>query len=149
VLVRCIYVLCIILTVKSIYSPTRKTLLFYIRETLCVQCQIRPANLYTRPYLDELYASNVCVNIFRARSYPCVMPIKISVRPSISLSVCVNVTSREPLDGVLNFMFEFPYIISLYYIKNQQDVTLTVLFISNCKITLHVSDASRVNHQEY
>jgi len=31
----------------------------------------------------------------------------------------------------------------LYYIKNQQDATLAVLFISNCKITLHVSDAPR------
>ena len=38
-------------------------------------------------------------------------------------------------------MFEFPCIISLYYIKKQQDATLAVLFISNCKITLHVSDA--------
>jgi hypothetical protein len=36
-----------------------------------------------------------------------------------------------------------------YYIKNQQDATLAVLFISNCKITLHVSDASHVHHQEY
>jgi hypothetical protein len=40
-------------------------------------------------------------------------------------------------------MFQFPCIISLlykvYYIKNQQDATLAVLFISNCKITLHVS----------
>jgi hypothetical protein len=36
-----------------------------------------------------------------------------------------------------------------YYIKNEQDATLAVLFISNCKITLHVSDASRVHHQEY
>jgi hypothetical protein len=26
-------------------------------------------------------------------------------------------------------MFEFPYIISLYYIKNQQDAILAVLFI--------------------
>ena len=31
--------------------------------------------------------------------------------------------------------------ISLYYIKNQQDATLAVLFISHCKITLLVSDA--------
>ena len=38
-------------------------------------------------------------------------------------------------------MFELPCIISLYYINNQQDATLAVLFISNCKITLHVSDA--------
>ena len=28
-----------------------------------------------------------------------------------------------------------------YYIKNQQDATLAVLFINHCKITLHVSDA--------
>ena len=37
----------------------------------------------------------------------------------------------------------------LYYIKNQQDATLAVLFISNCKITLHVSDAFCLHHQEY
>ena len=41
-----------------------------------------------------------------------------------------------------DFMFQFPCIISLYYIKNQQDATLAVLFISNCKISLHVSDVS-------
>ena len=48
---------------------------------------------------------------------------------------------------VNNFVFEFPCIITVYYIKNQQDVTLAVLFISNCKITLHVSDAFCVHHQ--
>ena len=47
------------------------------------------------------------------------------------------------------FMFEFPCIITLYYIKDQQDATLAVLFISHCKITLHVSDASCVHHKEY
>jgi hypothetical protein len=47
------------------------------------------------------------------------------------------------------FMFEFPCIITIYYIKNQQDATLAVLFISHCKITLHVSDAFCVHHQEY
>ena len=31
-------------------------------------------------------------------------------------------------------MFYFLCIISLYYIKNQQDETLAVLFISNCKM---------------
>ena len=46
-------------------------------------------------------------------------------------------------------MFAFPRIVSLYYITNQQDATLAVLFISNCKITLHVSDVHRVHHQEY
>jgi len=39
--------------------------------------------------------------------------------------------------------------IYVYYIKNHQDATLAVLFISNCKITLHVSDAFCVHHQEY
>jgi len=37
----------------------------------------------------------------------------------------------------------------LYYIKNQQDATLAVLFISHCKIILHVSDAFCFHHQEY
>ena len=37
----------------------------------------------------------------------------------------------------------------MYYVKNQQDATLAVLFISNCKLTLHVSDAFCVHHQEY
>jgi hypothetical protein len=50
---------------------------------------------------------------------------------------------------LVNFMFEFPCIISLYYIKNQQDANLAVLFISNRKITLHVSEAFCVHHQEY
>ena len=50
---------------------------------------------------------------------------------------------------VFIFMFEFPRIISQYYIKNQRDATLAVLFISHCKITLHVSDAFCVHHQEY
>ena len=39
------------------------------------------------------------------------------------------------------FMFVFPCIISLYNVKDQQDATLAVLFISSCKITLHFSDA--------
>jgi len=35
------------------------------------------------------------------------------------------------------------------FIKNQQDATFAVLFISNCKSTLHVPDAFCVHHQEY
>jgi len=46
-------------------------------------------------------------------------------------------------------MYEFPCIISLYYIRNQQDANLAVLLISNCKITQHVSDAFCIHHQEY
>ena len=51
--------------------------------------------------------------------------------------------------AIMNFMFEFPCVITLYYIKNQQDATLAVLFINHCKITVHVSDAFCVHHQEY
>jgi len=36
-----------------------------------------------------------------------------------------------------------------YYIRNQKDASLAVSFISHCKITLHVSDAFCVHHQEY
>jgi prolipoprotein diacylglyceryltransferase len=56
--------------------------------------------------------------------------------------------TRRPI-CIYDFMFEFPYIVSLYYIRNQQESTLTVSFISHCKITLHVSDAFCVHHQEY
>ena len=47
------------------------------------------------------------------------------------------------------FMFEFLCIVTVYYVKNQQDATSAVLFISHCKITLRVSDAFCVHHQEY
>ena len=52
-------------------------------------------------------------------------------------------------NAYVNFMFEFPCIITLYYIKNQQDATLAISFISHCKITLHVPDAFCVHHQGY
>ena len=38
--------------------------------------------------------------------------------------------------------------VSLYYIKNQQDATLAVLFINHCKITLRVSDAESVRNTQ-
>ena len=62
---------------------------------------------------------------------------------------CIYLYGADRDTFTFNFMFEFPCIISLYYIKNQQDATLAVLFISNCKITLHVSDAFCVHQQEY
>ena len=36
-----------------------------------------------------------------------------------------------------------------HYIRNQQDATLALSFISHCKITLHVSEAFCIHHQEY
>jgi len=44
------------------------------------------------------------------------------------------------------FMFVFPCIMTLYYIKNQLDAALAVSFISHCKIILHVSDAESVRN---
>ena len=66
-----------------------------------------------------------------------------------SLNHAVSAGYGDKQAQYLNFMFEFPCIISQYYIKIQQDATLAVLFIRNCKITLHVSDAFCVHHQEY
>ena len=56
---------------------------------------------------------------------------------------------KNEVNDTINFMFEFPCIVSLYYIRNQQDATLAVSFISHYKIILHVSDAFCVHHQEY
>jgi len=50
---------------------------------------------------------------------------------------------------MMYFMFQFLCIITLYYIRNQQDATLAVLFIIHCKITVYVSDVFCVHHQEY
>ena len=45
--------------------------------------------------------------------------------------------------------FSIARIVSLYYIRNQEDATLAVLLINHCKITLHVSDTFWAQHQEY
>ena len=50
---------------------------------------------------------------------------------------------------ITNKMLLFTNHKSQYYIKNQLDATLAVLFTSHCKITLRVSDAFCVHHQEY
>ena len=57
--------------------------------------------------------------------------------------------SKKHQNSIYTVYGEFPCIISQYYIKNQQDATLAVLVISNCEITLHVSDAFCVHHQDY
>ena len=69
---------------------------------------------------------------------------------------CGGTESEFPLFFFLEFFNIFSVfrilgniVFGIYYIKNQQDVTLAVLFISNCKITLHVSDAFCFHHQEY
>jgi hypothetical protein len=52
----------------------------------------------------------------------------------ISFNALENI-SGQYMNTMHYFMFEFPCVISLYYINNQQDAALAVLFISNCKIT--------------
>ena len=42
----------------------------------------------------------------------------------------------------VSYLYTVSYFFTLHYIKNQQDANLAVLFISHCKITLHVSDTS-------
>ena len=80
------------------------------------------------------------------------------IPPAIFVGVHLNTAPAEGLENeawepsnkaTVFFIFEFPCIVTLYYIKNQLDATLAVLFISHCKITLHVSDAFCVHHQEY
>ena len=80
----------------------------------------------------------------------CLFNLKIG-RMSRRLTQLQNKTllNQNFCNVICNFIFEFPCIISLYYIRKQQDATLAVLFISNCKSTLHVSDVHRVHHQEY
>ena len=63
-----------------------------------------------------------------------------------SVKKCEN---SNALDGAEVFVDTKKVEVQVYYIKNQQDATLAVLFIGHCKITLHVSDASCVHHQEY
>ena len=65
------------------------------------------------------------------------------------MSSCAIHCSNFRVKKINFFIFEFPCIIILYYTKNKQDATLALLFISNCKITLHVSDASRIHHQKH
>jgi hypothetical protein len=60
-----------------------------------------------------------------------------------------EVKYRRMINYEMYFMFVFPCIITLYYIKNQLDGALVVLFISHCKITLRVSDAFCIHRQEY
>ena len=58
-------------------------------------------------------------------------------------------TCREKQNTYFTFYVWVSVHHKLIYIKNQRDATLAVLFISNRKITLHISDAFCVHHQEY
>jgi len=65
------------------------------------------------------------------------------------LNTLNNYRGYNNINIIHYYMFEFPCLVRQHYIKNQQDANLAVLFISNCKITLHVADAFCVHHQEY
>jgi hypothetical protein len=68
---------------------------------------------------------------FPSCASPCAITFQLDFTVPLPTSPCHGVT----------FMYN--------YIKNQLDAPLAVLFISHCKITLHVSDAFCVHHQEY
>ena len=89
--------------------------------------------------MQALCHSRIWKNVYQAEG--CYIPEEIAFWFQNSFHVRKYCASFPPVGALLNFMFEFPCIITLYYIKNQQDATLAVLFISHCKITLHVSDA--------
>jgi len=62
----------------------------------------------------------------------------------VAICIATNIKQQTTLKAIYT-----QSLVTLYNIKNQQDATLTVLFISHCKIALHVSDAFCVHHQEY
>jgi len=82
--------------------------------------------VHCRPDDDRFTTETCCLNKYN---------IRLPVTRILIKQLCLTVISE--------------YKIHIYYIKNQQDATLAVLFISHCKITLHVPDAFRVHHQEY
>ena len=53
--------------------------------------------------------------------------VTLFLKPSVNFNNWISSISRADICTV-HFMFEFPCIISLYYTKNQHDVTLAVFF---------------------
>ena len=64
------------------------------------------------------------------------------------LIVTITIRKRSVLLSVSILYLVFVHHKYILY-KETTDATLAVLFISNCKITLHVSDTFCVHHQEY
>ena len=93
-----------------------------------------------------------CIYIYIYRSFAItVSKIKIWIFQEKRLKVlkCCNflwVQRRHNCSPAASFT---NCVMTFYYIKNQLDAALAVLFISHCKITLHVSDAFCIHHQEY
>jgi len=70
--------------------------------------------------------------------------------PQNVLFLSLEIWTRDHLNGKQRYCsLDRDYLLEIYYIKNQLVAALAVLFISHCKITLHVSDAFCVHHQEY
>ena len=78
---------------------------------------------------------------------------KSNVQPELhrlaQIQLTGNMLSIMPIHSYVSQHVKLLTALSVYYVKNQLDATLAVLFISHCKITLHVSDAFCVHHQEY
>ena len=98
----------------------------------CTRSNRRPENVDVLCYTVE--KKEICLAIVRLQTL-------ISLRDILGLECLTDMY-------ILYNQRDATYTM-LYCIKNQQDATLAVLFISNCKITLHVSDAFCVHHHEY
>jgi hypothetical protein len=70
---------------------------------------------------------------------------KIYISGDLYMQTDLFKETRRFLQNISSSVLASHSYICMYYIKNQQDATLAVLFISNCKITLLVSDASRTH----
>ena len=91
--------------------------------------------------LSRRYSYRVCVNCYNEGICGCGVPGNICPVGMFCSSSYLIINSD--IRSSLNSNFEY----ILY--KEPTDATLAVLFISHCKITLHVSDAFCVHHQEY
>ena len=71
------------------------------------------------------------------------------IPPKLPPGICAITVTSSFRVRARNGSYRLVINVGSYYIKNQQDATLGILFISHCKITLHVSGAFCVHHQEY
>ena len=121
-------------------SRSRKISPFPVSSRIAKSPQI--VSLSVKLHLNRLKWRNVFVSERTAVKIQYIQLIGINIfAVSFTTKPAANKHSWQPRNKLMCFMFVFPCIITLYYIKNQQDTAWALLFINHCKITLHVSDA--------
>jgi len=118
-------------------------------QSLSVRCKTRGTNFVSgrSTYPKNWMMFSVCQNTEKdTGSEPKTPGVSKIKKQEHSIFFCA-----QGISGMhLLFFAPFYFLLHLlYYIRNQQDATLAVSFISHCKLTLHVSDAFCVHHQEY